>query len=58
MTMTVEELIARLREFPPDMTVEVRDVDGELVSVDDVDVMQVYLNGVPVERRVYVSGTI
>lgn len=56
--MTVEELIARLREFPPDMTVEVRDVDGELVSVDDVDVMQVYLNGVPVERRVYVSGTI
>lgn len=48
--MTVRELIERLRELPPDAIALARDVDGDLVEVDDVDllygdVMRVYITG-------------
>ena len=51
--MTVEELIARLRELPRDAIVLVRNQDGELAQVDDADVMHM----VGVTERVYIAGS-
>lgn len=58
--MTVQELIERLRGFPPNAEVMSRDYDGELVRVDDVDLLPVHwLTGrerTDGERRVYITG--
>ena len=54
--MTVQELIERLRELPPDAITLVRDQDGELARVDDVDFLYGHWSdGV---QRAYISGTI
>lgn len=54
--MTVQELIARLSELPLDALVLVRDQDGQLARVDDVDVMTVQPPGEVEVQRVYITG--
>lgn len=49
--MTVEELIVRLRELSPNVPVLVRNSDGELMAVDDVD--EVMIEGV---MSAYITG--
>jgi hypothetical protein len=53
--MTVEQLIARLRELPLDAIVVVRDSDGELVRVDDADL--VHVSRAADSQRVYIAGS-
>lgn len=52
--MTVQELITRLQELPPDAIALVRDQDGELTQVDDADVM--YGGSSDGKLRVYITG--
>jgi hypothetical protein len=49
--MTVQELIKRLQELSPDAPALARNVDGELMKVDDAD--EVMIDGV---MSVYITG--
>jgi hypothetical protein len=53
--MTVQELIERLQELPPDAIALVRDQDGELARVDDVDFL--YGHWTDGAQRVYIAGS-
>lgn len=52
--MTVKELIKRLSELPPDAIAMVRDSEGEILEVDDADLMMIHWAGV--KERVYITG--
>jgi len=55
--MTVAELIARLRELPPDAIVMVRDSDGDMSRVDDADLMEMrFKDWAGVKQTVYITG--
>jgi hypothetical protein len=53
--VTVQELIKRLQELPPDAIALVRDQDGELARVDDVDFL--YGHWTDGAQRVYIAGS-
>ena len=55
--MTVQELIARLSELPPDAIAVVRDSEGQLARVDDADVIDSqYKHWAGVKTLVYITG--
>ncbi len=54
--MTVQELITRLQELPPDAVALVRDVEGELREVDDADVVPSWTTSWGDISTVYITG--